>query len=69
MTGLPLQLVDVIDPDRAGSRFAELEVQASLRKNAEQYDALLITAVDNHQTIIRDLEKLGVSPGKIRFFS
>ena len=69
MTGLPLQLVDVIDPDRAGSRFAELEVQASLRKNAEQYDALLITAVDNHQTIIRDLEKSGVSPGKICFFS
>ena len=69
MTGLPLQLVEVVDPDRAGSRFAGFDVQPCLRRSMVEYDVLLITAVDNHQTIIRDLEKVGVPSGKIRFFS
>ena len=69
MTGTQMQLVGVVDPERAGSRFADFDVQASLRHNAEEYDALLITAVDNHAAIIRDLEKSGIPQGKIRFFS
>ena len=69
MTGLPLQLVGVVDPNRAGSRFADLDVQPGILHNAQDYDALLITAVDNHQNIIRDLEKAGVPKEKIRFFN
>ena len=68
ITGLPLQLVGVVDPKRAGSRFADFEVHASLRHSNEQYDALLITVVDNHPTIVHNLKAVGVPPGKIRFF-
>ena len=68
MTSLPLQLVEVVDPNQAGSRFADFEVQPYLRNNTVSYDVLLITSVDNHQTILRDLEKMGVPSAKIRFF-
>jgi len=67
MTGLPIQLVDVVDPNWPGSRFATFKVQPRLRHNAEKYDALLVTAANDHETIIRDLEKMGVPPGKIFF--
>ncbi len=69
MTGSPMHVIDVVDPNRAGSRFAEFDVQASVRRNANEYDALLITAGDNHEAIIRDLEKVGVPQDKIHFFS
>jgi len=69
MTGLPLQLVDVVDPNQAGTRFSDFDVQASIRHNAEAYDALLITAAEDHEAIIRDLDKMGVPPDKIHFFN
>lgn len=68
MTGTPLELIDVIDPNLAGKRFAHLRIQPFSRVQTVDYDILLITAVDNHGDILNAIRQAGVPYKKVRFF-
>lgn len=68
MAGTPLELIDVVDPDRDGERFANLHIQPFSRIRTVDYDILLITAVDRHEDILNAIQKAGVPREKVRFF-
>jgi DNA-binding Lrp family transcriptional regulator len=68
MTGTPLELIDVVDPDREGQRFAHLRIQPFSRVQTDDYDILLITAVDHHKGILNAIRQAGVPQRKVMFF-
>jgi DNA-binding MarR family transcriptional regulator len=68
MNGTPVRLIDVVDPEKEGEMFAHLVVKSSAQLMRINYDALLITAVDNHEAVIKKVTGLGVPSDKIRFF-
>ena len=68
MTGSGVRLIDVVDPTRKGELFADLIVKSISRLQKVDYDAILVTLVDNHATVLKDIKGLGVPPEKIRFF-
>jgi DNA-binding MarR family transcriptional regulator len=68
MTGTRLELIDVVDPDREGERFADLRIVSLSRIESANYDILLITAVDHHADILSAVRQAGVPQGKVRFF-
>ncbi len=63
-----LRLVDVVDPEKAGELFAHLVIKAPKQIKHINFDVLLITSHDNHQTIINEIENTLVPREKIRFF-
>lgn len=67
MTGTDIRLMDVVDPDREGEVFAHLILKASSRLKRDDFDVLLITAVDNHAMVLKEIMDAGVPPDKIRF--
>ena len=68
MTGTPLELIDVVDPSLEGQRFAHLRIQPFSRIQTDDYDILLITAVDHHKGILNAIRQAGVPQRKVRFF-
>jgi DNA-binding MarR family transcriptional regulator len=67
MTGTDIRLMDVVDPDREGEVFAHLILKASSRLKRDDFDVLLITAVDDHAMVLKEIMDAGVPPDKIRF--
>ena len=68
MAGTDLRLIDVVDPGKEGEAFANFIVKAASRLKKIDFDALLITIVDNHEAVLNDIQGVGVPPDKIRFF-
>ena len=68
MKGTQVRLVDVVDPDREGERFEHFTIKAPSRLADADYDAVVITMVDNHPSILSTLQQAGVAMEKIRFF-
>ena len=68
MAGTGVQLIDVVDPTKEGEVFADFIVKTTSRLRSIDFDALLITLVDNHQSVLEKIKSVGVPPEKIRFF-
>ena len=68
MTGSGVRLIDVVDPTRKGELFADLIVKSISRLQKVDYDAILVTLVDNHETVLSNIKGVGVPSDKIRFF-
>ena len=68
LTGTGLHLIDMVDPAREGEKFVHLVIKATSRLKENDFDALLVTAVDDHQAVLDTLEKMDVPFEKIRFF-
>jgi hypothetical protein len=68
MTGTNMRLIDVVDPDREGQRFANFTIKPHSRLKKTDFDILLVTAIDDHETIVDTLERKGVPIEKIKFF-
>jgi len=68
MTGTDVRLIDVIDPAKEGEMFAHFAVRAMSRLKKVDFDVLLITVVDNHETVLNTIKDVGVPSDKIRFF-
>lgn len=68
MTGTDVHLIDVVDPMRAGEMFAHFIVKATSRLNHMDFDVVLVTAVDDHETVLDKIKGVGVPSGRIRFF-
>ena len=68
MAGTGVRLIDVVDPTKAGEMFADFIVKAASRLRQADYDAILVTLVDNHATVLKDIKGVGVPSDKIRFF-
>ena len=68
MTGSGVRLIDVVDPTRKGELFADLIVKSISRLQKVDYDAILVTLVDNHETVLNNIKGVGVPSDKIRFF-
>jgi DNA-binding MarR family transcriptional regulator len=68
MAGTGVRLIDVVDPTKAGEMFADFIVKAESRLRQADYDAILVTLVDNHATVLKDIKGVGVPSDKIRFF-
>ena len=62
-----LELIAVVDPQHAGQQFGKHVVREFLTINHADFDALIVTAVDNHETILKTVQKAGVSTKKVRF--
>ena len=67
MNGNNFELIAVIDPQYAGKQFGRHIVRDCMNVNHADFDVLVVTAVDNHETIIGAVEKAGVSADKVRF--
>ena len=67
MSGNNLELIAVIDPQYAGEQFGRHVVRDSLNINHADFDILVVTALDNHETILKSVEKAGLSADKVRF--
>jgi len=68
MAGTGVWLIDVVDPKKEGEMFSDFIVKAISRLRRGDYDAILVTRVDNHETVLNDLKGVGVPSDKIRFF-
>ena len=68
MAGTGVRLIDVVDPTKEGEVFADFIVKAISRLRQVDYDAILVTRVDNHETVLNDIKGVGVPSDKIRFF-
>ena len=68
MAGTGVRLIDVVDPAKEGEVLGNFIVKATSRLRSIDFDALLITIVDNHETILKNIKGVGVPPHKIRFF-
>jgi DNA-binding MarR family transcriptional regulator len=68
LTGTDIELADVVDPAKAGEYFANLIIKSFSQINQIDYDVLLITSIDHHETIINTAKQAGVPFNKIRFF-
>ncbi|MCB2146674.1 MAG: winged helix-turn-helix transcriptional regulator [Deltaproteobacteria bacterium] len=68
MAGTDIRLVDVVDPAREGEVYANFVVKAISRLKEADFDALLITAVDNHEAVLNKIKGIGVPSDKVRFF-
>ena len=68
MAGSGVRLIDVVDPTKEGVVFANRIVKAISRLRQVDYDAILVTLLDNHETVLKDIKGVGVSSEKIRFF-
>jgi hypothetical protein len=63
-----VRLIDVVDPTEEGKMFADFIVKSISSDFASiDYDALLITRVDNHETVLNDIKRVGV-PSQDTFF-
>jgi DNA-binding MarR family transcriptional regulator len=67
MTGTQIQLIAVIDPSMAGKQFAEFTIGDSDKLETLDFDVLLITAVDQHASILDSFQKVEIPEKKIRF--
>ncbi|WP_319409932.1 winged helix-turn-helix transcriptional regulator [uncultured Desulfosarcina sp.] len=68
MAGTDIRLIDIVDPAKEGEIYANFVVKAVSRLKKTDFDALLITAVDNHEAVLNKIKGIGVPPDKIRFF-
>jgi len=68
MTGTGIRLVGVVDPEREGEVFAHLVVNPSVILSKIDYDALLVTVVNDHNTVLDTIRDARVPKEKIRFF-
>ncbi|MBR9985165.1 MAG: winged helix-turn-helix transcriptional regulator [Desulfosarcina sp.] len=68
MAGTGVRLIDVVDPTKAGEMFGDFIVKAASRLRQADYDAILVTLVDNHASVLKDIKGVGVPSDKIRFF-
>ncbi len=68
IAGTGVRLIDVVDPRKEGEMFADFIVKAISRLRQVDYDAILVTLLDNHETVLNDIKCVGVPPDKIRFF-
>ena len=68
MAGTGVRLIDVVDPTKEGEMFADFIVKTTSRLRQADYDAILVTLVDNHETVLKDIKGVGVPSDKIRFF-
>jgi DNA-binding MarR family transcriptional regulator len=68
MSGTDVQLIDVVDPVKEGEMFAHFVVKSTSRLKASDFDIVLITVVDDHETVLKQVKGIGVPPDKIRFF-
>ena len=68
MAGTGVRLIDVVDPNKEGEMFSDFIVKAISRLRRVDYDAILVTRVDNHETVLNDIKGVGVPSDKIRFF-
>jgi DNA-binding MarR family transcriptional regulator len=68
MAGTTVRLIDVVDPDRQGEMFDDLIVKAISRLKKVDYDVILVTLVDHHETVLSKVKGFGIPSEKIRFF-
>lgn len=68
LTGTELDLVAVIDPDRVGDQFGNHDIMSCININHSLFDVLLVTAIDDHKSILSTLKHADVPVEKIKFF-
>lgn len=68
MTGTGVRLIDVVDPAKEGEVFAHCVVKANSRLRKVDFDTLLVTLVDDHINVLKEVMGVGVPVDKIRFF-
>ena len=68
MAGTGVRLIDVVDPAKEGEVLGNFIVKATSRLLNVDFDALLITLADDHETILKKIKDVGVPSDKIRFF-
>ena len=68
IAGTGVRLIDVVDPRKEGEMFADFIVKAISRLRQVDYDAILVTLLDNHETVLKKIKGVGVPSEKIRFF-
>lgn len=69
MTGTDVRLIDMVDPDREGEMVEHWIVKPISHLKKVDFDVLLITAVDDHETVLETIKDLGVPSDKIRFIN
>ena len=69
MAGTQLELIGVVDPSMEGKRLAHVGVTTAARLEKMAFDAIVVTAADDHETAIKTIIAAGVAEGKIRFLS
>jgi DNA-binding MarR family transcriptional regulator len=69
MKGTKIQLIDVVDPSRAGEPFAQFVVKGAPQFDHLNFDIVLITTADDHEIAAQDIEAAGVPAERIRFFN
>ncbi len=68
LQGMGLELVGIVDPEKAGRHFNSLIVAPAENLKHLDYDILLITTLNDHDKVLKDIQKIGVPKEKIRFF-
>ena len=68
MTGTDLKLVGVIDHERVGQYCGGHVIRTCTDVCSMDFDILLVTAIDDHESIIRSMKHAGIATEKIRFF-
>ena len=70
MAGTQLELISVLDPSVEGERLAHVSAApAAKRLEAMAFDAIVVTAADDHEGAVKTLRSAGVAEGKIRFLT
>ncbi|MBC2742017.1 MAG: winged helix-turn-helix transcriptional regulator [Desulfosarcina sp.] len=69
MMGTKIQLIDVVDPSMEGERFADFVVKKTSRLRNLDFDVVLVTVAEDHETVINTIKEAGIPADKIRFFN
>ena len=68
IAGTKIRLVALVDPKRKGEQFFDYLVEDSSHLLKSNYNVILITMVNHHESIMDEIKRLGISVSKIRFF-
>lgn len=68
MAATDIRLIDVVDPEREGEMFSGFVIKENSRLRKSNYDIILVTTLNRHETVLNEIESVGVSTQKIRFF-
>ncbi len=69
MAGTDIRLIDVVDPAKAGETFAHFVVKATSELKNADFDVILVTTLENHESVLIKIQRVGIPSEKIRFFS
>lgn len=67
MAGTDMKLVSVIDPEKKGNPFANHVIGTLEAIDPSQFDVLLITATNDHESIVDSTQHAGIPEEKTKF--